>query len=145
MAPVVQPTSRNFLLRLPLATGDISPRDLSARVTAALASRSSSGSRTWSDGACTKFPGYAVTHVKMNVNTHRAVQSVWFTMAFLWAVEWRRCCLADSPNRSAAGTAAWGIEIDGKKSNSIFRPYLFSRRDAAASTKRTFLLVFTLD
>jgi len=44
---------------------------------------------TVSDSAYTKFPGYAVMHVKMNGNTHRAAQSVWLTMAFLWAVEWR--------------------------------------------------------
>lgn len=40
-----------------------------------------------SDGA--KFPGYAMMYVKMNGNTYRAAQSLWLTMALLWAVNSR--------------------------------------------------------
>lgn len=142
--PSCCPRAGIFLFDFSLTGGPLR-RDFSTRVTVAVVAltRRRSHVPAWT-ARVRNFPGTR-RHVKMNVNTHRAVQSVWFTMAFLWAVEWRRCHLADSPDRRGARTRAWVIEIDGKKSDSIFRGYLFARRNAATSAKRTFLLSIDAD
>lgn len=85
------------------ATRFLRARHNRRRLAAALAYRS--------DGACTKFPGYAVMHVKMNGNTHRAAQSVRLTMAFLWAASGGD---ATSPIRRVEGVR--GRASDGSRS-----------------------------